>query len=58
MLQFHHRKELMEQIRTGEYVPYTFHMCWTQTKADKLQVGATRRPALPTYLPTFKLARG
>lgn len=39
--QFHHNKALMEQIRVGSYVPYTFHMCWTQTKADKLQVGAT-----------------
>jgi hypothetical protein len=27
----------MEQIRTGDYMPYTFHMCWTQTKADKLK---------------------
>jgi hypothetical protein len=39
--QFHHNKALMEQIRVGSYVPYTFHMCWTQTKADKLKVGAT-----------------
>lgn len=27
----------MEKIKTREYIPYTFHMCWTQTKADKVK---------------------
>ncbi len=33
---FHHRKDVMKQISARTYLPYTFHMCWTQTKADKL----------------------
>lgn len=37
ILQLHHEKELMAKISNRQYTPYTFHMCWTQTKADKLK---------------------
>ena len=34
---FHHKKTQMRAISEGKYVPYMFHMCWTQFKKDKLQ---------------------
>lgn len=27
----------MAKIKDRSYLPYTFHMCWTQTKEDKLK---------------------
>lgn len=34
---FHHEKRYFAKIRSGEAVPYMFHMCWTANKADKLK---------------------
>lgn len=33
---FHHEKEKMSKVSSGELVPYIFHMCWTQYKHEKL----------------------
>ena len=36
-IQYHHNPEYMTAVKRGEEVPYNFHMCWTQTRADKLK---------------------
>jgi hypothetical protein len=36
-IQFHHNPEYMKSLKAGFEKPYNFHMCWTQTKADKLK---------------------
>eukprot|EP00607_Mallomonas_marina_P001457 CAMPEP_0182426178 /NCGR_PEP_ID=MMETSP1167-20130531/12661_1 /TAXON_ID=2988 /ORGANISM="Mallomonas Sp, Strain CCMP3275" /LENGTH=407 /DNA_ID=CAMNT_0024607427 /DNA_START=372 /DNA_END=1592 /DNA_ORIENTATION=+ len=32
----HNSKKYMDKIRTGEFLPYHFHMCWTAGKPDKI----------------------
>jgi hypothetical protein len=36
-IQYHHNPDFMRAMKSGEETPYNFHMCWTQTKADKLK---------------------
>jgi hypothetical protein len=36
-IQFHHNPEYMKAMKAGLERPYNFHMCWTQTKQDKLK---------------------
>jgi len=36
-IQFHHNPSYMTALKAGLERPYNFHMCWTQTKADKLK---------------------
>ena len=36
-IQYHHNPEFMKAFKRGDENPYNFHMCWTQTKADKLR---------------------
>ena len=35
-IQFHHNPGYMAGLKRGVEQPYNFHMCWTQTKGDKL----------------------
>ena len=36
-IQFHHNPAYMTDMKRGIEQPYNFHMCWTQTKDDKLE---------------------
>jgi len=35
-IQFHHNPTYMADVKKGVERPYNFHMCWTQTKGEKL----------------------
>eukprot|EP00475_Leptophrys_vorax_P038369 TRINITY_DN6748_c0_g1_i1.p1 TRINITY_DN6748_c0_g1~~TRINITY_DN6748_c0_g1_i1.p1 ORF type:complete len:616 (-),score=150.65 TRINITY_DN6748_c0_g1_i1:53-1900(-) len=34
---YHHRKDLLKQMKDKQVIPYVFHMCWTSGKKDKLK---------------------
>jgi hypothetical protein len=34
--QFHHEKEYIEQLVNYQVLPKVFHMCWTESRKDKV----------------------
>jgi Nucleotide-diphospho-sugar transferase len=36
-VQYHHNKGYMKKILAKDYVPYVFHMCWTDNRVDKVR---------------------
>lgn len=34
---FHHNKDYIESLKSYESIPFVFHMCWTDSRVDKIK---------------------
>ena len=34
---YHHQRPYMLEIRSGAVVPFVFHMCWTESRRQKVE---------------------